>query len=66
MDASQWVLHRREVHKQLKAASNNHGLEWTFSDLVTKVNFMNMTISIEGSKLQTNLYIKPMTFYNFI
>ena len=46
--------------------NNYYDLEWDISDRSETVNFMDLTISIVGDKLETTLYEKPMALYLFI
>ncbi|KAL7483535.1 hypothetical protein ACHAW6_012214 [Cyclotella cf. meneghiniana] len=43
-----------------------HGLQWTFQDLSTSVNFMDLTISIVHGHLITTLYKKPQNLYLYL
>jgi hypothetical protein len=43
-----------------------HDLEWTCEPLSTSVNFMDLTISIEGTRLSTTLYEKPQNLYLYL
>ena len=46
--------------------NNYYDLEWEISDLSTSVNFMDLTISIVGDRLETTIYEKPMALYLYI
>ena len=52
--------------EEFKTATNNHCLTWIFFKQSHKINFMDLTISIVGNKLQTTLYKKPMVLYLYI
>ena len=41
-------------------------LDWEISDLKTTVDFMDLTISLEGTKIVTSLYEKPNNLHLFI
>ena len=43
-----------------------HGLHWTFEDLSTSVNFMDLTISITNGRLTTTVYEKPQNLYLYL
>lgn len=43
-----------------------HGLPWEFIPRAAKVTFMDLTISIDGDRLLTDLYEKPMALYLYI
>jgi hypothetical protein len=50
-----------------KSELNNwYDLDWDISDRVTQVNFMDLTIKIVGSRIETTLYEKPMALYLYI
>jgi len=42
------------------------GLSWTFKSPRKKLVFMDMTIKIEGERLTTMIYAKPMALYQYI
>ena len=45
---------------------NNGGLSWTFSQRSNSAVFMDLNITIEGGKLETSLYSKPMALHLYI
>jgi hypothetical protein len=47
-------------YKALKKAINSGALRWTFTDLSLKVDFMDLTVNIVGSRATTNMYEKPL------
>jgi len=49
-----------------KAVINAMGLEWTFKSPRKKLVFVDMTIQIEGSKIITTIYAKPLALYQYI
>ncbi len=42
------------------------GLSWTFKSPPKKLIFMDMTIKIEGERLITKIYTKPLALYQYI
>jgi hypothetical protein len=47
-----------------KACINAMGLNWTFkTSAKKKLTFMDMTIQVEGNKLITTIYAKPLALY---
>ena len=57
-DAKNW--------NDFKAICNAMGLSWTFKSPRKKLVFMDMTIKIEGERLTTTIYAKPMALYQYI
>ena len=50
-----------------KACLNSFGkLTWDVDDRHTSVNFMDLTITIEDTKLTTNIYEKPQNLYLYL
>ena len=49
-----------------KATVNSGGLNWTFTDRSNQVDFMDMTIKIVGSKIETDLFEKPLALHLYI
>ena len=43
-----------------------NGLEWEFSKLVTRLNFMDLTLSINGNRIQSTLYEKELNLHLYI
>ena len=41
-------------------------LTWEFEDLASSVNFLDLTISIEDSKIITKIYQKALNLYQYI
>ncbi len=42
------------------------GLNWTFKSPRKKLTFMDMTIQVEGEKIVTTIYAKPLALYQYI
>jgi hypothetical protein len=55
-----------ENWNDFKALINAMGLSWTFKSPRKKLVFMDMTIQIEGGKIVTTIYAKPMALYQYI
>jgi hypothetical protein len=50
--------------RAFQAAMNQaRGLEWEFSDRLTQVDFMDLTISIAGTRIRTTLFEKPLNLH---
>jgi hypothetical protein len=50
-----------------QATMNNWcGLEWEFSELTDRVDFMDLTINIHGNRVETTLYEKALNLYLYI
>ena len=58
IDAENW--------NNFKALINAMGLNWTFKSPRKKLIFMDMTIQIEGGKIITTIYAKPLALYQYI
>lgn len=58
VDAANWI--------RFKQAICAGGLQWTFTKRDTKVDFMDMTISIAGNKIETTLFEKPLALHLYI
>lgn len=58
-DESEWEKFQEDMNKF-------NGLPWEFTKRTSKVDFMDMTISINGNKLSTDLFEKEMALYLFI
>ncbi|KAL7526875.1 hypothetical protein ACHAWF_001948 [Thalassiosira exigua] len=66
-----WLHHHDPAVDKLRwesfqAAVNNGGLRWIFTERSTTVDFMDMTISLSGSKIDTTLYCKPLALHLYI
>jgi hypothetical protein len=55
-----------ENWNDFKAIINAMGLRWTFKSPRKKLVFVDMTIQIEGGKIITTIYAKPMALYQYI
>ena len=53
-------------YNAFQTAINNTGLSWTFTEPSREIEFMDLTITIEGRKIITNLYEKPMALHLYI
>ena len=58
VDADNW--------SRFKAAVTSGGLDWTFTKRAKSVEFMDMTIKLAESKIETTLYEKPMALHLYI
>ena len=58
-DERQWTVFKTAMNGQ-------RGLEWEFSELSDTVNFMDLTISIVGNRIETTLYEKPLNLHLYI
>ena len=58
IDAKNW--------NDFKALINAMGLNWTFKSPRKKLIFMDMTIQIEGERITTTIYAKPLALYQYI
>jgi hypothetical protein len=57
----------RKNWQDFKDTMNNWcGLKWEFSERTTVVDFMDLTVSINGNKLETTLYEKALNLYLYI
>jgi hypothetical protein len=52
--------------EEFKKAINKSGLTWTFTDPSAQVDFMDLTIKIEGKRITTNLFEKPLALHLYI
>ena len=53
--------------EQFKEETNNFGiLTWDFEEPSTRVDFLDLTISIEGCRIRTKTYQKAMNLYQYI
>ena len=57
-DAANW--------KEFKTALTSGGLGWTFTNRGPSVEFMDMTIRIEGPRITTTLFEKPLALHLYI
>jgi hypothetical protein len=46
--------------------SEDYGLTWIVSPLSHKVDFMDLTLRIDGASITTTLYEKPSNFHLYI
>ena len=53
-------------YKAFQEAINSGGLSWTFTKRRKQVDFMDLTVKIEGTKLSTHLHEKPLALHFFI
>ena len=53
-------------YKAFCDALNSTGLSWTFTEPSDEVEFMDLTIAIEGNRIVTNLYEKPLALHLYI
>ncbi len=58
IDAKKW--------NDFKTLNNVMGLRWMFKSPRKKLIFMDMTIQVEGKKIITTIYAKPMALYQYI
>ncbi|KAL7527911.1 hypothetical protein ACHAXR_002185 [Thalassiosira sp. AJA248-18] len=58
VDAANWIA--------FTSAVKNGGLDWTFTNRAPQVDFMDMTIKIVGSKIETTLFEKPLALHLYI
>ena len=58
VDTANWNMFKTTV--------NSGGLNWTFTDRSNQVDFMDMTIKIVGSKIETDLFEKPLALHLYI
>jgi len=63
-----WIGHQLEpAWKEFKEEVNNFGiLEWEFEEPSKKVNFLDLTISIENKTIVTKTYQKAMNLYQYL
>ena len=59
-DCDKWNFFKKKLNNPF------FELDWEISDLTKKMNFMDLTISIEGNKIETSLYEKPNNLHLFI
>ncbi len=58
IDATNW--------NDFKALINVMGLHWVFKSPRKKLILMDMTIQVEGEKIVTTIYAKPLALYQYI
>ncbi|KAL7536462.1 hypothetical protein ACHAWF_005469 [Thalassiosira exigua] len=58
LDAQLWAT--------FQAAVNNGGLTWEFTERSSQVDFMDVTITLVGTKLETNLFEKKMALHLYL
>ena len=58
-DDSQWNKFQSEI-------DDYHGLKWIFSPRCTKVDFLDITVSIKDNVLTTTLFEKALNLYLYI
>jgi hypothetical protein len=58
IDESNW--------KAFQVCLNNSGLLWTFSDCADEAIFMDLRLKIEGRKVVTSLYAKPLALHFYL
>ena len=56
----------RTIGTNSKKTVNKGGLSWEFSDQKQSIPFMDMTIYIEGNKIETDLFEKPLSLHLYI
>ena len=63
-----WLLDDTTAWDDFKNEVNNFGiLTWEFEqELVTSVDFLDLTITIKGGQLETRTYQKPMNLYLYL
>lgn len=59
IDDRSWKEFQKDVNKF-------HGLPWEFIPRTSSVTFMDLSITINGDRLSTDLYEKPMALYLYI
>eukprot|EP00957_Ditylum_brightwellii_P164390 12515224-Ditylum_brightwellii.AAC.1 len=53
---------RQQKWEEFKACVNNfHGLQWKFSDLSNRVNYLDITLTMHDNTIQTTLFKKVST-----
>ncbi len=52
--------------KEFQTCLNTSGLRWIFSERCREVVFMNLRLKIEGRKIVTTLYAKPMALHLYL
>ena len=52
--------------QEFQTCLNNSGLKWVFSESLDEIVFMDMQLNIEGKKIATSLFAKPMALHLYI
>ncbi len=52
--------------QDFQACLNNSGLRWIFSERANEVVFMDLRLKIDGKKITSSLYTKPMALHLYI
>jgi len=56
-----------ESWEQFKIDTNNFGiLTWEFEEPSNSIDFLDLTISIEGNRITTKTYQKALNMYQYI
>ena len=50
----------------VKLVNDFHGMEWTFSERDTRVEFMDRDIEIEDGSVVTRVFEKPMALHQYL
>jgi len=61
-----WIPSSNHRWTQFQIVMNSFDLEWEFSKLSTKVNFMDLTIHIDNHRLSTTLFEKDLNLYLYL
>jgi hypothetical protein len=61
-----WIRTQEEFQEYITFMNTFHELEWKFSTLVTKVDFLDITINLNNNKLSTTLFETEMNLYLYI
>ena len=54
------------VWTMYKSSANDGGLEWVFTERGKRVDFMDLTITIVGDRIETTLFEKELALYQYI
>ncbi len=52
--------------QEFQACLNNSGLRWVFSERSNKVVFMDLQLKVNGKKITSSVYAKPMALHLYI
>jgi len=66
LSSPNYVADNRQWNNFQDDVNDFHGLPWEFIPRSTTVQFMDLTVSIEGERLSTDLFEKPMALYLYI